>query len=1047
MGGEVCPWYPPMSPSPRDSYRPPGSFNEAKPALSDWSVRDLARAWTNLQRLAARAGPRTWPKLWRRLARLMPRSPDPDMVLNNLERIVAAMPASDESLSVLLDRRSRLFANLIQLLATSQSLSDELATHPEDLEVLRRRDRRVVGRAELSEELQSAINTASNGEAVLRAFPRFRRRQLLRIGINDVIRDRPLEEITQDISQVADAAIQVALETAWQTTASRFGEPRALAGQTACATVFAFGKLGGQELNYSSDIDLMVIYDQEGEAAGPRQRISNQEFFDRLVAEMVRLLSAHTDLGQAYRVDLRLRPEGARGALSRSLESTLYYYDTLGRTWERQALIKLRPVAGDPELGRQFMQAIEPYVYRKYLSFSEINEIKTLKRKIEHKSNRAGAESADVKTGRGGIRDIEFTTQFLQLLGGGDSHALRQANTLKAIGALAHDGYLTDQEFLILDDGYRYLRRLEHRLQLLFDLQTHELPSGEDELRTLARRMGYESRPLEAFLEDFQAKTGLNRKILDHLLHETFQSETGKAEPESDLIFEPEPDEHSINSALGPYRFRDPQAAYHQLMQLAMEDVPFLSTRRCRHFLASIARRLLIALAETPDPDRALARLERVTASLGGKSVLWELFSFNPPSLKLYVDLCAYSPFLSEILIQNPGMIDELLDSLVVNQAKSLDELRLELAELCGAAVDVQPILRSFQDKELLRIGVRDILRKDTVQAATAALTDLAEAILDKIIVTEGSKLRQRLREPQVDGRPCGYGVIGLGKFGGRELGYHSDLDLMLVYEADGSCSGGTQSPGATNFQYFTELVQRVIRTSAAMGPAGRLYSVDMRLRPTGKSGSLVIPIEKFVSYYAEPGSQLWERQALTRSRIILAEPSELETRLCEGIAQAAYGRPWKDEWADEIAAMRERMEASRTARDLKRGFGGIADIEFIVQLLQLKYAGDSPGLRQPNTWSALKGLTDAKILSSEDGDELTRSYNSMRLVESRVRLFYNRSLDEIPEQADELAHLARRLGFEGENAAHEFLKELDRVANRTRTLFMDIVGREGLEA
>jgi glutamate-ammonia-ligase adenylyltransferase len=980
------------------------------------------------------------------LSRLLPASADPDMVINNLERIIAALPPSDDGLSIMLDRGSRLFPDLVQLLGTSQSLSDELASHPTNLEILRVRQRRVLGFAERVESLRSAISGAPNEVGVLRAFRRFRRQQLLRIGINDVIRERPLEEITQEISQVADAAIQVALETAWRTTAGRFGEPQTLTGQTACATVFAFGKLGGQELNYSSDIDLMVIYDQEGDTAGHRKRLSNQEFFDRLVAELVRLLSAHTDLGQAYRVDLRLRPEGERGALSRSLESTLYYYDTLGRTWERQALIKVRPVAGDIELGRQFMRAIEPYVYRKYLSFAEINEIKTLKRKIEHKSTRTGTESADVKTGKGGIRDIEFTTQFLQLLGGGDSHALRRANTLKALEALAHDGYLTDQEFLILDDGYRYLRRLEHRLQLLFDLQTHELPSAEDELRKLARRMGYETRPLEAFLEDYRAKTALNRNILDHLLHETFQSETGKIEPESDLIFGPQPDESTIQSVLAPYRLRDPQAAYQHLMQLATEDVPFLSTRRCRHFLASIARRLLAALAETPDPDRALASLERVSASLGGKSVLWELFSFNPASLKLYVDLCAYSPFLSEILIQNPGMIDELLDSLVLNQAKALDELRLELAELCGAAVDVQPILRSFQDKELLRIGVRDILRKDTVQATTSALTDLAEAILNKIIVAEQSKLRPRLGEPEADARPCGYGVIGLGKFGGRELGYHSDLDLMLVYEADGSCAGGTQTPAATNFQYFTELVQGVIRTSAAMGPAGRLYSVDMRLRPTGKSGSLVIPLPEFARYYADPGTRLWERQALTRSRIIVAEGSGFESKLSEGIARAAHGRPWKNEWADEIASMRNRMESSRSGRDLKRGFGGIADIEFIVQLLQLKYAGDRLHLREPNTWTALKTLANAQILSPDQCDELTRSYDIMRLVESRVRLFYNRSLDEIPAEPDDLAQLAGRLGFEGKGRAHEFSSELDRIATRTRTLFIDIVGREGVE-
>src|SRR5437660_3309263 len=291
--------------------------------------------------------------------------------------------------------------------------------------------------------------------------------------------------------------------------------------------------------------------------------------------------------------------------------------------------------------------------------------------------------------------------------------------------------------------------------------------------------------PLAGFLEDYREKTTLDRMILNHLLHDTFLGEDVQAEPESDLILDTNPDPETIRAVLGRYPFKDIPGAYHNLTALAQEAVPFLSTRRCRQFLASIAPALLRALADTPDPDMALVNLEKVAASLGGKAVLWELFSLNRPSLKLYVDLCAWSEFLTEILINNPGMSDELLDSLVLNQPRTFDELHHELAELCRGAADLDPILHSFQDKELLRIGVRDILGKDTIQATTAALSDVAEAILVQIASLQYAPLERRYGTPYLaDGPRAGqasrHAVLGLGKLGSREMSYQSDLDLVV---------------------------------------------------------------------------------------------------------------------------------------------------------------------------------------------------------------------------------------------------------------------------
>jgi glutamate-ammonia-ligase adenylyltransferase len=492
--------------------------------------------------------------------------------------------------------------------------------------------------------------------------------------------------------------------------------------------------------------------------------------------------------------------------------------------------------------------------------------------------------------------------------------------------------------------------------------------------------------------------------------------------------------------------------------------VPFLSTRRCRHFLASIAPKLLREVANTPDPDMALVNLEKVSASLGGKGVLWELFSFNEPSLKLYVDLCAWSQYLSEILINNPGMIDELLDTLVLNQPRTAQELRQELAELCRGASDLDPILHSFQDKELLRIGVGDILGKGTIQETTAALTDLAETILVQLASLQEAPLTRRFGEPMLADGPRAsqvsrYALLGLGKLGSREMSYQSDLDLILIYEGDGRTR---PPPGSTrfdsfeltdNFHFFTELARQIIKAASYVGPRGRLYQVDMRLRPTGKSGSLVIPLSEFRRYYdvaaaqepATSGAQLWERQALTRARVVYGD-AEFASEVMDEVQHAIYDLRWSAALADEIREMRERLEAAGSDLDVKRGFGGIIDVEFLVQMFRIKYGRIVASLRTTNTWQALDALWSARLVTEEEHTTLHTCYDFLRLVESRLRIVHNRSLDELPQRAEDLEKLARRLGSERDSdksAGQAFLAELDRHTTRTRELFLALVHRE----
>jgi glutamate-ammonia-ligase adenylyltransferase len=1054
------------------------------------AVRDADRGRRNLSALSAHLSAQAQDLLGP-LARLLPRTADPDMALNNLERLFAR-PEARAQLPVLLEARARELDSTLQLLATSQFFADTLAAYPEFLQNLFQVHRRNPSTAELVAQLRGEVDSASDEPGVLRAFRRFRDRHTLRIGIGDVVRDRPLEETTRELSRLADASIEVALQHALRTVTAKFGTPATPAGKPAKITALAFGKLGGDELNYSSDIDLMFVYDADGET-NRRSGVTNAEIFTRVVQGVVKLLSHHTDRGLAYRIDLRLRPEGDRGPLARSLASTLSYYDTMGRTWERQALIKLRHVAGDPALARDFLSAVEPFVYRKYFSFAEINEVKALKRQMEAKAQRAETADADfprdVKTGRGGIRDIEYTVQFLQLLNGGDLPAVRQRNTLLALDALEIAGCLNPQETYILADAYKFLRKTEHRLQLLFDLQTHKLPTAAEELRKLARRMGYpveaqptarseadppaepepgggaapratgsalsaqrrspldesdkpplDTRdllvdPLDRFLKDLHDKTALDRTILNHLLHQSFQGEDGRSDPEADLILDPDPDADTVRAVLGRYPFRDVPKAFTNLSALARESVPFLSARRCRHFLASIAPQLLRAVADTPDPDEALTNLERVSASLGAKAVLWELFSANPATLKLYVELCAGSPFLSGLLINNPGMVDELLDSLVLNQPRTADELRAELTELLRGATDPDPILHSFQDKEFLRIGVGDLLGKVDVRATTAALSDVADTIIKQVAELVEPGVRAKLGDPVgPDGEPCPAVLLGLGKLGGREISYHSDLDLLLIYADD-----GTTMRGEANRLYFTELAQRVIRVASRMGPMGRLYEVDMRLRPTGKSGSLVLPLAEFRRYFAGAGCQLWERQALARARVVRGGPPFAE-EVADAVRSAMLGPAWCPELTDEVRAMRQKLESTAGPRSLKRGPGGLTDVEFAVQLLQLKYGREHPTILVPNVWEAIDAMSAAHVLPPGDSAVLRDGYSFLRLVEARLRIVTDRPLTELPEEPDHQAKLAHRLGFDGPAA---FLAALRKTTATVRQCYDAITLRE----
>jgi glutamate-ammonia-ligase adenylyltransferase len=979
--------------------------------------------------------------LTQQLSEYLPRSSDPDMALNNLARFVEAS-RTPLSLGGLFERDPEALKILVQMFSASQHFSDLLISDPESYDLLRITEGQPMERSTLVEEIWADLapleHDTQRAGSVLR---RFKRRESLRIAYGDLIREQRLEAITEQISYLADAILEGAVRFLRRKHIERWGVPRGPKGEPAEFSILGMGKLGGLELNYSSDIDIICIYDHDGKTDGSQTQ-TNKEFFNTLAKDLIKLLTSTTKLGCLYRVDLRLRPGGSQAPLVICAETAKQYYDLSGRTWERQAYVKSRPVAGDRELGQQFLHQLTPWIYRRYLSLADITEIKALKRRIEHLTQSKGEESFDVKTGHGGIRDIEFVIQFLQLLNGGDIPSVRTGNTLAAIVQLADKGCLSAQEQAILSENYRFLRKIEHRLQIMFDLQTHQLPRDDRERRKLAIRMGYQRDASEdpqcSFDTEYKKITVENRRVLDHLLHDAFR-EAAPAEPEVDLVLDPNPPPQKIR-LLEKFRFKDPAQAYRNLMELSQESFQFLSTRRCRHFFASIAPRLLKAIARRPDPDSTLLDLCRVSNSLGGKGVLWELFSFNPPTLELYVDLCATSPYLSNILIRNPGMIDELMDSLVLDKLPDQRHLEAMLFELCRGAEEPEPILHSFKNAHILRVGVRDILDKEEIYTTTGTLADIAESCLRQITRIEYPKLVQRVGEPVVAlgpraGHIAEFVILAMGQFGGRELNYQSDLDVVFLYEGE----GGTQHRRSdrkhqhvtSNQHFFGELGQRIIKSANQIGAFGRLYEIDPRLRPTGQSGPLATSLEAFSKYFSEEQGHLWERMALCRARVVLGNEI-LQAQIVDVLRKAVFIKPWSPADADEMVQMRERLEQASHSDNLKRGRGGLVDIEFIVQMLQLRYGASRPSLQQSNTMAALMALREEDLLADEDFQFLTRSYRFLWLLKSRLQLFDFVARDDVPE-GDGLVKLAAAMHYAGPT---DLLKDFESYRRKNRQLF-----------
>jgi glutamate-ammonia-ligase adenylyltransferase len=1022
--------------------------------LSKLGIQDAAQAQRNLGLVRDAAGAEGFSELLPGMLAALSGAADPDMALNNLERFVSALP--DTPLFVSLCRvKHDILYSLITIFGASRFLSTFLITSADDAvgsfsdpDYLTH----PAGKARLSERLDSLADCETEDKRFYRTLRIFRKQEMLRIGLRDLLGKADLQETVAELSDLAEVCLQKAYEWADAGLQKRYGRPviEKPEGTPAKAgfAVIAMGKLGGRELNFSSDVDLMYVYASDGETEGLRypdgtvmNKITNHQYFIKLAEKLSAAIGEKTEDGFVFRVDLRLRPEGQRGPLAQSLGGYELYYESWGQTWERSALIKARPVAGDETVGWEFTERITPFVFRKYLDYGAISEIRDMKQKINKDVELKGRTYRDVKLGYGGIREIEFVIQALQLIYAGRDRTLREKNALKALHMLSQKGLITYREHAALSKAYVFLRTVEHRIQILDDLQTQTMPSEAAELRTLARRTGYreQGREAELLLRDAAEHTRKVRAIYDELFAFTGEGDAPEtAGSDYDRLLDPETTEQEAVALLAGHAFRDLGKAYRNLLLLREGHAFVHQTPRSRRLFHDLFPPLFQEIISSPDPDMALNHLESFLAVQGSWEAFQSLVKLDTSAVKVLIAIFANSEYLSRMLVSRPVYLQNLLESRRTSGAGTVAVFSKELRDALDEAPDISlklDALRGFKHQEEIRIGMADLLSNVPVTAVSRDLSKLAEVCLDAALKLSIAETAQRYGIP---GSFSGIAIIGVGRLGGRELIYGSDLDILFVF----SGSRAAVPPAVlTVFEYFSKVAEKTISFLSTLTREGFVFRVDTRLRPTGSKGPLVQSIDAFRSYFSGK-AETWERQALLRARFVAGD-REVGAEFTGELRNLIYRDEDRDRLARDILTMRKRMEGelgkeSTASYNIKQGAGGLVDIEFLVQYLQLLHGKQRPSVRVPGTYNALRALGKEKLLDADDYHVLTRAYQFVRQLESRMRIVANQATSDLSRDPERLQLLARRMGYQdgGGTAGEKLLAHYAQVSEQVRRLF-----------
>ncbi|HUT51439.1 MAG TPA: bifunctional [glutamine synthetase] adenylyltransferase/[glutamine synthetase]-adenylyl-L-tyrosine phosphorylase [Alphaproteobacteria bacterium] len=883
---------------------------------------------------------------------------------------------------------------------------------------------------QILDELRVSAEAAVSESALMRDLRVARRRCALVVALSDIVGLASIDATMDALSRFAAAAIETAIAFLLREAQARGKLPKSisLTPATSGYIVLAMGKLGGGELNYSSDIDLIALFEPDRLDPALVDALGDQgpgPFFVALTRDLVRILETRTADGYVFRMDLRLRPDPGVTPVAISTLAAETYYESMGQNWERAAMIKAHPIAGDRAAGEAFLAAIRPFVWRKHLDFAAIQDIHSIKRQIH--AHKGGAKIAiaghNVKLGRGGIREIEFFAQTQQLIWGGREPELRARVTTQTLTALAKHGRIAERTAEEMIEAYGFLRTVEHRLQMIDDQQTHELPKDEKGLAALAAFLGYAD--ADAFSEALAQRL---RTVERH--YAALFEEAPALGGTGNLVFtggEHDPDTLATLERIGyddPERVSAIVRGWHHGRYRAMRSV------RAREMLTEIMPALLEALAATPGPDEALLKFDEFLSAQPAGVQLFAMFHANPGQLSLVAEVMGSAPELAARLGANASLFEAIVSEGFFDALPDPAKLAEDIARTLGEARDFQDVLdlcRRWTNDHRFQVGIQYFRCMIDAGAAGRALADIADAVLSALWPPVIAEFEEQ------HGRFAGGGmaVLAMGKLGGREMTMTSDLDLIFLFDVP---EGADQSDGdkpLTPGHYYTRLSQRYLNAITAMTAEGRLYEVDMRLRPSGNAGPLATGLAGFIAYQNEK-AWTWEHMALTRARVILG-PDDLRSRI-EADVRAVLCKPRDpDTLVTEVAEMRERIAREHGAGNewqVKRRRGGVVDLEFLAQYLQLRHAAEHPEVLSANTLRGFEQLAAAGCLDGATAATLIEATQFWQGLQSMLRLTVGEDFDE-ESATDGLRALLARAG-----GAEDFADLKDRIAQTSAAVY-----------
>ena len=1032
--------------------------SDLEKSLAVFGFQEPTKSWKDFISLANSTDfKKLYPNFFSSLLDLSARSHNADLALHNLERFVKNFKEK-EHLFTQFSESNNLLESLVYLFSGSQILTDSLLSEPSHVNWLNQPKllKEAKSKDILMRDFYEMAGEGFNKNKTSKLLRNFKKREYIRIGLRDLLGTAELMETVGDISNLADVCLQIAYEQADRELQKKHGIPsyKDPDGNLKISefAVIGMGKLGGQELNYSSDIDLIYIYTSSHGETSPEPSkgkenevvtITNHEYFSKLARQITKYINEITDEGNVFRVDLDLRPDGPSGEIASSLASCETYYQSWGKTWERQAMIKARVSAGSDSLGREFFGMMEPFIYRRSLDFEAIEKIKSMKNRINKSMKGKTLHQENIKLGFGGIREIEFIIQAYQLLFGGRNKDLRIRGSLSALEVLKEKNIINEKDFSCLSEAYIFLRHLENRVQITFGMQTHQIPQSIMDRAVLARKMRIKGDTVEELSHNLMSIYKSHTAFVGKMFSEQF-SEKGKREAaeaisntwkwsrEGEKLF-------SEETLASIPLILDSRQAFRFLKVFRDGSAFSYPSEKSIQDFSLILPKIIHQCKQIPSPGKAIENLCKFVEATGARESFLKLFQENEKFLEFLLILFGSSGLLSQILIKRPEFVDLLSDMDEIYRFKTPEKISEDLDKILMTADSLDKkstILRRFKLYEELRIGVRYLIKETDLEGTLFDLSNLADVYLQAVFKLAFEEVSRKKGHPV----PKNFCIVGLGKYGGAELNFGSDLDIIFIYDEP-------EENRLEGLEYNT-ISQLIYKLTSEVTPAGFGYKIDTELRPEGEAGLLVLSIEGYAQYF-KSRARIWEQQAMIRGRVV-AGNKDVGKKFMSTVHDFVFQDKFEYSALIEISRLRERMELELAkektkGKNVKLGYGGIADIEFTIQILQLIHGKKNPRLRKTNTIESINMFVAHGMIDQVKADLAKENYIFLRKLECALRIIRQTPTNTLPEETTELAQLARLLSYSGDDKnilANALLNDYEKHTTQMREYYRETVGQ-----